>query len=103
MKWYEAAANSNSGDIAARSRFQLGVLYERQEDYGKAARSFMRVAILFLHEEMSPESLWRAGQCYEKAEQGEQARKAYEELVADFPESPFAAKAKEALAASGVS
>lgn len=101
FEWYEAAANSNSGDIAARARFQLGVLHEKQEDWDKAARSFMGVAILFLHEEMSPEALWRAGQCYEKAGQKEQARKAYSELRQDFPESAFAAKAGDALTALG--
>ncbi len=103
IDWYEAAANSNSGDVAAQARFQLGVLYEGQAEFGKAARSFMRVAILFLHEEMSPESLWRAGQCYEKVDQAEQAQKAYSVLLADFPESPFAAKAREALSAAGKS
>lgn len=101
FEWYEAAANSNSGDIAARARFQLGALHEKQEDWDKAARSFMGVAILFLHEEMSPEALWRAGQCYEKAGQAAQARKAYAELVEDFPESAFTQKAGEALQALG--
>ena len=101
FEWYEAAANSNSGDIAARARFQLGALHEKQEDWDKAALSFMQVAILFLHEEMSPEALWRAGQCYEKAGQAEKARKAYAELVEDFPESAFTQKAGEALKALG--
>jgi len=101
LTWYEAAANSNSGDIAAQARFRVGVLYEAQEDFGKAARSFMRVAILFLHEEMSPEALWRAGQNYEKAGQADQAHRAYTELVSDFPESPFAAQARDALSAAG--
>ncbi len=101
FRWYKAAANSNSGDIAAKARFQLGVLYEAQEEFGKAARSFMRVAILFLHEEMSPEALWRAGQCYEKVGQPEQARKAYIELLTDFPESPFSAQARDAVSAAG--
>lgn len=101
FEWYEAAANSNSGDIAARARFQLGALHEKQEDWDKAARSFMGVAILFLHEEMSPEALWRAGQCYEKAGHPDQARKAYAELTEDFPESAFAQKAGDALKALG--
>lgn len=98
---YEAAANSNSGDIAARARFQLGALYEKREDWEKAALSFMKVAILFLHEEMSPEALWRAGQCYEKVGQKDKARKAYGELLEDFPESPFAQKAGEAFKSLG--
>jgi len=101
FEWYEAAANSNNGDTAARARFQLGALYEKQEAWDKAARSYMGVAILFLHEEMSPEALWRAGQCFEKAGQADQARKAYGELSEDFPDSPFAQKAGEALQTLG--
>ncbi|MBX3179073.1 MAG: tetratricopeptide repeat protein [Candidatus Hydrogenedentes bacterium] len=101
LEWYEVAANSNTGEIAARARFQMGVLQEGQEAWDKAARSFMGVAILFLHESISPEALWRAGQCYEKAGQPDSARKAYAELRADFPESDFAAKAGEALSALG--
>lgn len=95
--WYEAAANSNNGEIAARARFQLGVLHEAREEFDKAARSFMGVAILFLHEELSPEALWRAGQCYEKAGQPESARKAYDEILKEFPDSDVAQKAGEAL------
>lgn len=95
--WYEAAANSNNGEIAARARFQLGVMHEARDEFDKAARSFMGVAILFLHEEISPEALWRAGQCYEKADQQDSARKAYDEILKEFPDSDFAKKAGEAL------
>ena len=95
---YEAASETNAGDIAAQSRFRLGELYEKQGDFERAARNYMRVAILFLHETLSPESLWRAGQCFEKAGGAGQARGAYEELVKDYPDSDFAAKAREALA-----
>jgi TolA-binding protein len=76
-------------------------LYEGKGEFDAAARSYMRVAILFLHEELSPEALWRAAQCFEKANSREQARKSYEELVKDYPNSEQAAKAKQALAQLG--
>ncbi len=101
FKLYEEAANANIGDAAARARFRLGELYENQEDFTAAAKSYMRVAILFLHEELSPESLWRAGQCFQKAARLDQARKTYEELVEGYPDSDQAAKAKEQLAQLG--
>ncbi len=94
---YESAANTNNGDVAARARFRLGEIQEGREEYDLAARSFMRVAILFLHEELSPKALWRAGQCFEKAGANERARKAYDEILSDYPESAPAAEAKEAL------
>ncbi|MCX5757343.1 MAG: tetratricopeptide repeat protein, partial [Candidatus Hydrogenedentes bacterium] len=98
FRLYEEAANTNTGDTAARARFHLGELYEAKQEFDAAARSYMRVAILFLHDELSPESLWRAGQCFEKAGSREQAKKSFEELVREYPESAQVAKAKEALA-----
>jgi len=94
---YEEVANSNTGEKAARARLRLGELYEAKGDFDAAAKSYMRVAILFLHEELSPEALWRAGQCFEKAGSPEQAHKNYEELLRDYPKSPYAAKAQGAL------
>lgn len=94
LAFYEAAANSNSGDAAAQARFRLGVIYEGKEEYAAAARHFMRVAILFLHEELSPESLWRAGLCFEKSGDTNQAISTYREVVKDFPDTEQAAKAK---------
>jgi TolA-binding protein len=98
FKLYEEAANANTGDTAARARFRLGELYEAKNEFDAAARSYMRVAILFMHEELSPESLLRAGQCFEKAGSREQAKKSYEELINDFGKSEQAEKAKAALA-----
>jgi TolA-binding protein len=103
LELYEAAASANNGDVAARARFRVGEMYEAREEYDKAARSFMRVAILFLHQELSPEALWRAGQSFQKAGNPEQAHKAYEELIADYPDHPHTVKAKEALAQLGQS
>jgi TolA-binding protein len=101
LQLYESAANANNGDAAARARFRLGELYEAKNDYAAAAKSYLRVAILFLHEELSPESLWRAGQCYQKSQSPEQAREAFKELVEGYPNSEQAAKAKEQLAQLG--
>jgi len=96
LELYEDAANANSGDLSARARFRLGELFANQGEHGKAARSFMRVAILFLHPELSPEALWRAGQSYEEEGNAEQALRAYNELLSDFPESAVADQARQA-------
>lgn len=94
---YEDAANANSGDTAAKARFRLGELYEARQDFDLAAKNFMRVAILFLHPELSPESLLRAAQCFEKDGDGMQARKTYQEVVKDYPGSTQAQKAQARL------
>ena len=94
---YEEAANANSGDVAARARFRIGELLEAQAAYDDAARSYLQVAILFLHETLSPESLLRAGRCFEQAGNKEQARRAYTELLTDFPEGEQAEQARQSL------
>jgi TolA-binding protein len=101
MALYEAAADSNTGDVAARSRFRLAELLEAAARHEDAASNFMRVAILYLHEELSPQALLRAGVAYEAAGKPGQAKKAYEELVRDFASAPAAAQAQEALTRLG--
>jgi len=101
LRLYEETSNSNSGDVAARACFRVAEICEKQEDAERAARNYMRVAILFLHAELSPEALLRAGRLYEKLGKPDQAKRTYEELVADFPDQPQAAPAREALAALG--
>lgn len=94
---YEAAANLDGGEHSARARFNLAALYETQGDLENAARNFMRLAILFVHETMSPEALWRAGNCYLRLEQPDQADSIFQELISDYPDSSFAGEARALL------
>lgn len=94
---YEKAANLDGGEDSARARFNLASLYEARGDYDNAARNFMRLAILFVHETLSPESLWRAGNCYTRLNNAAQARSVFEELISDYPDSPFAKEAQALL------
>lgn len=101
FRLYEEAANANTGDTAAQARFRLGELSEAKGDLPGAAKSYMRVAILFMHEQLSPESLWRAGQCFEKTGNSDRAKTTYQEVLDDYPNSEQAAKAKARLAELG--
>ncbi|HOV59483.1 MAG TPA: tetratricopeptide repeat protein [Candidatus Hydrogenedentes bacterium] len=94
---YEAAVKGASGEPAARAAFRLGELYAAREQWEIAAKSFMRVAVLYLHETLSPAALWQAGLCFEKMGRAEDAAGAWSELVRDFPNAPEASQAQEAL------
>ena len=98
LRFYADAADANNGNTAALARFRLAELYEEQGKLSEAARNYMRVAILFLHEELSPESLWRAGQCFEKSNDGKRAAKTYEGVIREYPDTVQAKKAKDRLA-----
>lgn len=98
MTLYERAATAAMNDTAARARFHLGELYEGKKEYDTAAKNYMRVAILFLHPTLSSESMWRAGQCFEKGENQESAIKIYSDILAEYPDSKEAESAKARLA-----
>jgi TolA-binding protein len=98
MKMYERAATAAMNDTAAQARFRLGELFEEQKEYDTAARNYMRVAILFLHPTLSPESMWRAGQCFEKGENPDSAIRTYSDIVAEYPDSKQSESAKARLA-----
>ncbi len=96
---YLESAESGTGEHGARARYRLGELLEAEEQYVEAARHFMRIAILFFHEELTPNSLFRAAVCFEKSGDRDRAKDALEELLEDYPESPRAADARAKLAA----
>jgi TolA-binding protein len=98
MTLYERAATAAMNDTAARARFRLGELYEGKKEYAVAAKNYMRVAILFLHPTLSPESMWRAGQCFEKGANPESAIKIYSDILREYPDSEQAESAKARLA-----
>ena len=57
----------------------------------------MRLAILFVHESLSPEALWRAANCYKTLKNSGQTQSILDELIRDYPESSFARQAQELL------
>lgn len=97
IELYEQAADAAMNDTAAQARFRLGEIFEEKKDYDTAARNYMRVAILFFHPTLSPESMWRAGQCFEYANNPDSAIKTYNDIVQEYPDSDQAIVAKERL------
>ncbi len=68
-------------------------------DYQAAYNNFAKAADLFLtFEDVVVEALYWSGQAQEKLSHPDEARKAYDSLLKQFPNDPLAAKAKDALA-----
>jgi TolA-binding protein len=63
----------------------------------------MRVAILFMHEELSPKAYLRAARCFEALDKSGQAARTYRELLETFPDSAESAEARARLAEAGAS
>lgn len=98
LEFYERCANNGGSETSARAQFRLSEIYENQGELEKAGRNYLKVAILYFHPELSPESLWRSGNCYLKINEKENAQRAFQELVDDFPSHPLAGKAEGILA-----
>ncbi len=94
MQFYDKCANSSSTETSARAQFRLAQIYEQKGEFEKAGRNYLKVAILFLHPELSPESLWRASNCYLRINDKAKAETALKELLNDFPSHPLAEQAK---------
>jgi len=85
------------GVLAARARLAIGRA-ERAAGDGEAALSeFLKVALLFAHEDEVAEALWLAGCTLAEGGDAEQAAEQFEKLVDEHPETAWAQRARERL------
>jgi len=100
-----------TAELRANSLFLGGDIFEKQGDKKTAADYYIKVFQYYPGvPQVAAEALWRGGQLLEqvaagnsdpagKARQLRNARRAYEDIVNNYPSSPFAEKAKERLQA----
>jgi len=117
-------AQTATADLRAKAMFLVGQIYlkksegatdpkQKAEFLGVALDNIAKINQLYPNTSVSAESLWLGGQLFEqqaaasadaafKQRQTRLATLSYQDLVRDYPTSPFAAKAKERLTALGV-
>lgn len=78
--------------IAMRARYEIAGLRYREDTMLEAAKAYMMVAILYDDAVYTPMSLYRAGECFARAEMIDESRKAFEEVRLRYPESEWARK-----------
>lgn len=79
---------------AARAQIMRGDLRMAQNQLEPAALDYLRTVVLFETErEAQPEALFKAADALEKLRDA-RAKDLYKKIVADFPNSPFAAQAR---------
>ena len=71
--------------------------YLLQKNYEVALQEYLKVYYLYKFPHWQAPALYQAAQCDEALNEWKDAARAYEDLLRDFPESEFAAKAKERL------
>jgi TolA-binding protein len=97
----ERALALDSGELAAGARLELGRLAEGEGRLEDALSEYLKVALLYAHEELVGAALFGAGRVLEAQGAPEQAAARYRELVSEHAASADAPRARERLRALG--
>lgn len=92
------AIERDDGVLAARARLELGGLQRRAGRVEEALAEYLKVAVLYAHDEEVADALVAAGGCLEELGDRDRARARYEEAVRDHPDTPGAREAARRLA-----
>lgn len=95
-----AGPGARRTETAAKSQLLIAETYLIQKDYENALKAYLRVYYLYKYPQWQAPALYQAALCDEGLNQFKDAVRAYEDLLKDFPESEFAAKAKARLPAA---
>ncbi|GEM_PF-3583030 len=87
-------------EIKAGAAIGLGHCFLNDDNVREARHWFLKAMVLYFSEEFTPEAMYYAGLCYEKLEKREggakkRAKIIFSDLLIRFPNSQWAAKAKE--------
>ena len=94
---FAAVTSLSEGELAAQAQFRIGESRYAKGDLQGAADAYVKLPILYSHEEWVRRGLLQAGRCYEELQQPRKARRFYEELLSRFPETPEAKQARSRL------
>ena len=87
---YELVVKATDTIDAASALIGIGYSQFAREQYKEAAKTFLKVDILYGYEELKPEALAMTSKSWEKAGDAEKAGKYRQELERRYPDSKFA-------------
>ena len=88
---------NDEGVLAARARIELGRLAEAEGDAEGAVAEFLKVAVLYAHDEECAEALVRAGDVLARTGKEDRAKDCWSEAARDYPETAWAEEATSRL------
>lgn len=98
---FERTLALDQGDLAAGAHLGLGQVHESEGRLDEALSEYLKVALLYAHEDSVAEAQLSAGRVLEAQGEAEKAKARYRELADEHAESRFAARARERLRALG--
>ncbi|MEM7205281.1 MAG: tetratricopeptide repeat protein [Planctomycetota bacterium] len=87
----------SEGELAAEAQYRIGEARRARGDLRNAVDAFVKLSILYAHEEWVRRGLLQAGDCYLELEQPAKATRFLAELVERFPDSAEAGVAQQRL------
>jgi tetratricopeptide (TPR) repeat protein len=94
---YQRVTELSEGPLAAEAQFRIGESRAARHDDSGAADAFVKLSILYAHEEWVRRGLLQAGLAYERLQQPPKAKRFFEELVRRFPKTKESQEAQSRL------
>jgi len=98
---YEKVTEATDLEVAARARFMVGEINFDKKNHAEAVKHFFKVAYGYAYPQWQSRAQFEAGRCFEVLGKLDSAKKSYEEIVKNFPQSADAELAKKQLAKLG--
>lgn len=95
---FQRVVENDRGVLAARAQIGLGQLDRRAGRTEQALSTFLKVAVLYAHDEEVAQALLMAGECLEELGDRPRAEDRYREIVQQHPETGVADEARKRLA-----
>jgi len=94
---FERVLARDQGVLAARARLGLGKLELAAEQVDAALSEFLKVVVLYSHDDEVAEGLYFAGLCLERLGDRDRAADQYREILNQYSKTAYAAQARERL------
>jgi TolA-binding protein len=91
------AVDHGQPPVKAKALFFLGELLLMQKKYAEAKDYFLKVGVLYRHDELTPASLLEAAKCMRATGDTEQCRELLRRVADGYPKSPHAKEASDIL------
>lgn len=94
---YAQVTAHTATEVAARAQLQMGLCRLEQKRYAEAATALMVVPYTYDYPELTAAALLEASRAYAALRQPDQAQRALNRLLRDYPDTPWAEAARERL------
>ncbi|MCA8947998.1 MAG: tetratricopeptide repeat protein, partial [Planctomycetes bacterium] len=94
---FQQTTELSNGPLAAEAQYRIGEARRQAGQLQAAADAFVKLPILYAHEEWVRKGLLAAGLVYEQLQQPDKAKRFFAELVDKYPDSAEAKAAKDRL------